>query len=215
MHQQLKTRGSGTPPVERIVEAALAVIDAEGLAGLTTPRLAAELGIFQSVIYRRVASRDALLGLVVDAVMSEVGEPTADPADWRAYLTDYAERLYATWLRHPHAASLLRHGGAHPSIVRIVDGVFAGLLQLTDRPAALRAAGQAYLGYVFGTITLTTAEPSTEPPAELDADQMRAHPDFVRAQRLLATHPAASLQQAFTEGLDVVLDGIALLVGRA
>lgn len=214
MEQQVKQRGSGTPSVERIVAAALAVIDAEGLAGLTTPRLAAELGIFQSVIYRRVASRDALLGLVVDAVMSEVGAPTSDPEDWRAYLTDYAERLYGAWLRHPHAASLLRHGGAHPSIVRILDGVFAGLLRLTDDPAVLRAAGQAYLGYVFGTITLTTAEPSREPAAELDPEQMLAHSDFVRAQRLLASHPAASLEHAFVEGLDVVLDGIARLVGE-
>ena len=106
---QVRQRGAGSPPVERIVAAALDVIDRDGLDGLTTVRLADELGIFQSVIYRRVASRDELLGLVVDAVMSEVGEPAADPDDWRAWLTDCAMRLHRAWLAHPHAAPLLRH----------------------------------------------------------------------------------------------------------
>ena len=212
--EQVKQRGAGTPPVERIVEAALAVIDAHGLPALTTPRLAEELGIFQSVIYRRVANRDALLGLVVEAVMAEVGEPTADREDWRAWLADCGLRLHKAWLRHPNATPLLRHGGAHPAIVSVLDDVFSALLRVSEDPTVLRSASQAYLGYVLGTITLTTSPAPHEPAAELEPEQMRAYPSFVRAQSLLLRGPQQPLEAGFVAGLEVVLDGIALLLAE-
>jgi AcrR family transcriptional regulator len=212
---QVKQRGTGTPAVEQLVEAALRVIDAEGLAALTTVRLAEELGIFQSVIYRRVPNRDALLGLVVEAVMAEVGDPTADPDDWRGWLTDCAVRLHRTWLRHPHATPLLRHGGAHPSTMRLLDGVLGVLQRQTagDRDA-FYAVTRAYLGYVFGTIAVTGATPSALPVDELDAEQAAAYPSLAKAQLTFLHGRRPTPERQFLAGLEVVLDGLAPLMDR-
>ena len=212
---QVKQRGAGSPPVERIVEAALRVIDAEGLPALTTVRLAQELGIFQSVIYRRVASRDALLGLVVEAVMAEVGQPSVDRDDWRAWLTDCALRLHRTWLRHPHATPLLRHGGAHPAIVQVMDGVFEVLLRASRDRQSLWAAAQAYLGYVLGTISLATAAAPDLRADELDAEQARAYPSLAAAQLTFLHGSRPAPEEQFLAGLDVVLDGLEQLLAAA
>jgi len=57
---------------ERIVGAALALVDAEGLAALSTRRLAAELGVSGPSLYNHFATKDALLDAVVDHVVGEV-----------------------------------------------------------------------------------------------------------------------------------------------
>lgn len=210
---QVKQRGAGSPPVDEIVTAALRVIDAEGLSALTTVRLAAELEIFQSVIYRRVANREALLGLVVDAVMAEVSEPAADREDWRGWLTDCALGLHRAWLRHPNATPLLRHGGAHPSIVGVMDHVLEVLLRASDDRRGLWAASRAYLGYVLGTISLATAPAPDLEADELDPEQARAYPSLARAQLLFLHGKRPTPEEQFLAGLNVVLDGLEPLLG--
>jgi AcrR family transcriptional regulator len=211
---QVKQRGAGSPPLERVVEAALRLIDAEGLAAFSTVRLAEELGIYQSVIYRRVASRQALLGLVVEAVMAEVGEPTADRDDWRAWLTDCGLRLHRTWTQHPHVAPLLRHGGANPATMRVLDDVFEVLLRVAGDRQGVWAATQAYLGYVFGTISLA-GSPSSELAAdELGPEQAQGYPSLARAQLVFLHGPQPAAEDQFLAGLDVVLDGLALQLGQ-
>ncbi len=208
----VRQRGAGTPPVEHIVQAALGIVDADGLVALTTVRLAAELGIHQSVIYRRVSSRDALLGLVVDAVMREVDEPVADRDDWRAWLSGCALELHRAWLRHPHAAPLLRHGGAHAGIARVADGVLDVLLRASSRPQDLWAASQAYLGYVLGTVALTAAPAPAGPVVELTEEQAREHPSLARAQLVFLHGRRPDPEAQFLAGLAVVLDGLASLL---
>ena len=51
----------------RIVNAAVAFIDAEGLAGLTMRRLGATLDVEAMSLYRYVPGREELLDAVVDA----------------------------------------------------------------------------------------------------------------------------------------------------
>ncbi|MFJ3217044.1 TetR/AcrR family transcriptional regulator [Kitasatospora sp. NPDC086801] len=73
---------------ERIVAAALRLIDAEGLAALSTRRLATELSVSGPSLYNHVATKDELLDAVVDSVIGEVdlsmfgtpdGTPTGRP----------------------------------------------------------------------------------------------------------------------------------------
>jgi AcrR family transcriptional regulator len=191
--------GAGSPPVDVIVAAALDLIDREGLTALTTRRLAAQLDTFQPAIYRRVADRDALLDLVADAVMAEAGLPDADPADWRAWLHECAVRVRAAWRRHPHAAPLMHHGGAHPAILQILSGivdVMSNTFDEADVPACL----QVYLGYVFGTALLESlGQEEQRRPAD---SELRL--TFERYAQI-----TGSPEDAFLQGLDIVLDGLA------
>src|SRR4051794_30389855 len=80
---------------ERVVDAAIAYIDRNGLASLSMRRLGRELGVEAMALYRHVNGREDLLEGIVDRVMEEVdGEPgdALSPADgWQAYLQ---------WLAH-------------------------------------------------------------------------------------------------------------------
>ena len=53
---------------ERIVTAALALIDADGLGAFSTRRLAAALGVQGPSLYHHFANRDAILDAVADSV---------------------------------------------------------------------------------------------------------------------------------------------------
>jgi AcrR family transcriptional regulator len=194
--------------VEVIVSAALALIDREGLSALTTRRLAADLGTFQPAIYRRIAGRDALLDLIADAVMAEVRLPDLDPSNWRAWLRECALGIRDAWKRHPHAAALMHHGGAHPAITHIVEGILDAFVVGGFSQRDLAAAMQVYLGYVFGT---TMLESTGRANPRLDG----ALPEgdlAVRVQGL--ARAGGSRDEIFGDGLDIVLDGIAARRGR-
>ena len=61
-------------PIQRdaIVEAALRVADAEGLAAVSMRRVGAELGIAAMSLYHHVASKEALLNLIADDAIGQL-----------------------------------------------------------------------------------------------------------------------------------------------
>ena len=65
---------------ERIVAAAMKIIDAEGLDALSMRRLGAELGVNPMAAYHYVPNKAALYDLVLEAVMAGVDTETIDPA---------------------------------------------------------------------------------------------------------------------------------------
>src|SRR3954447_11763378 len=69
--------------LERIVAAAIAVADAEGLDAVSMSRVAAELGASAMSLYRYVEAKDELLALMFD---TEMGPPPLLPDGWRPAL---------------------------------------------------------------------------------------------------------------------------------
>lgn len=92
---------------ERVLKAALEFVDANGLAALSMHKLGAELGVQGMSLYSHVASKDALLDGIVEAMTWEAQLPPADGADWRDALRHLAAEIRGTILRHPAAAPLL------------------------------------------------------------------------------------------------------------
>lgn len=93
--------------LERIVEAAVAVADAEGLAALSMRRVAAELGVGTMSLYRYVPGKSELLDLMLDAVVGpEDGFPDSDDAGWREVLDAVARGMWNMCLRHPWYAQV-------------------------------------------------------------------------------------------------------------
>ncbi|MFJ8594380.1 TetR/AcrR family transcriptional regulator [Streptomyces sp. NPDC093598] len=83
---------------ERIVDAALAVVDTEGSAAVTMRRIAGDLGVVASSLYAHVRNREELLLLVLERVMKEVGVPQVTgqwDADLKAHYTKMQRVLSA------------------------------------------------------------------------------------------------------------------------
>ncbi|CAD5961722.1 MULTISPECIES: TetR/AcrR family transcriptional regulator [Streptomyces] len=95
--------------LDRIVTAAIAVADAEGLAAVSMRRLSTELGTGTMSLYRYVPGKAELLDLMLDRVLGEPlpdepGRPAAAPPapdDWRVAINRMATTYLDNLRRHP------------------------------------------------------------------------------------------------------------------
>lgn len=139
----------------RILEAAVALADAEGLDGVTMRGLAAELGVEAMSLYHHVPNKDALLDGLVAAIMGKVRDATSEStgADWRAALRDRCLAARDVMVRHPWAPRLMGTRRTIPtSVVFYYEDVLGLLVEggfsyaLAHR--ALHALGSMPLGFV-------------------------------------------------------------------
>jgi AcrR family transcriptional regulator len=86
---------------ERIVTAAIDLLDSEGLEGLNMRALGKRLGTAATAVYWHVGSKDNLVALVGDHVWKEIALPDLTVLDWRTAATDMATDLHAMLTRHP------------------------------------------------------------------------------------------------------------------
>ncbi|MGN2641003.1 TetR/AcrR family transcriptional regulator [Nocardia takedensis] len=86
--------------LERILEAAVEVADAEGYQALSMGRVAKHLGFTAMSLYRYVDSKQTLVDLLLDWVIGP--PPAVEPgASWRTGLRGWAVAEYEAIARHP------------------------------------------------------------------------------------------------------------------
>lgn len=158
---------------DRIVRAALAIADAEGLDALTMRRLAVELGAAPMAAYSHFRDKRELLAAVVDAVMAEVELPDVD-GRWRKPMRRLAESLRRVLLAHPAvmpAVTVYAAGG--PATVAFVDrahGILRGA-GFADEQAV--AAVDTLYAFTLGAASLELARASADPAARGGEDRFR------------------------------------------
>jgi len=86
---------------QQIVDAAVALADAEGLEAVSMRRLAEQLGIGTMTLYSYVSSKDELLDLMRDEVSREMLLPEPLPGDWRDALRQISVRTRDALEAHP------------------------------------------------------------------------------------------------------------------
>jgi AcrR family transcriptional regulator len=136
---------------ERILDAAVALADAEGIQGLTMRRLAAELGVEAMTIYYHVPNKGAILDALVERVISEIELPEPG-TEWRAALRSLALSAYEVLGRHQWAPPLMlrRGGGPGPMRLRHMDAILATLNDAGFEPMVADHAYHAIEGHVMG-----------------------------------------------------------------
>ncbi|MGW7263164.1 TetR/AcrR family transcriptional regulator [Streptomyces sp. NPDC054842] len=104
-------RGGGQPSGldrDRITQATVRLLDAEGLARFSMRRLAAELNVTAMSVYWYVDTKDDLLELALDAAFGELDPPDAGSGeDWRDQLRSLAAGYRALLVRHPWVSPLI------------------------------------------------------------------------------------------------------------
>ncbi|MER6528917.1 TetR/AcrR family transcriptional regulator [Streptomyces sp. NPDC001508] len=153
-------RGGGQPSGldrERITEATVRLLDAEGLARFSMRRLAAELSVTAMSVYWYVDTKDDLLELALDAAFGELRLPGAEEADedWRGQLRALAREYRALLVRHPWLSPL---AGRYLNIGPNSLG-FSGRVQQIMRRSGLPAHGimgaiSAVFQFVYGFGTI-------------------------------------------------------------
>src|SRR5262252_10785844 len=90
---------------ERILAAALELVDEQGIEALSMRRLGQSLGYEAMSLYNHVANKDDLLDGILDLVLAEMEPP--DPAGGMASIRRSSVSAHEALTRHPWAASLL------------------------------------------------------------------------------------------------------------
>ncbi|GAA2314902.1 TetR/AcrR family transcriptional regulator [Streptomyces kunmingensis] len=143
---------------DRITEATVKLLDAEGLAKFSMRRLASELGVTAMSVYWYVDTKDDLLELALDRVFAELTVPApeaVDAGDWREQLRGLAATYRAVIVRHPwispQMGNYLNIGPNSLLFSRAVQRVVAATgLSLTRQRGAIASVFQFVYGY--GTI---------------------------------------------------------------
>lgn len=96
---------------EAIVEAALTLIDKDGLDAVTMPKVAQKLGVGTMSLYRHVADKDDLVEAVADRVMRGIQVPDGAPDDWEGRVVGYLLALRDAAIAHPALSRILADRG--------------------------------------------------------------------------------------------------------
>lgn len=91
---------------DRIIRAAIELLDVEGQDGLTIRKLAARLNAGATSLYWYVETRDDVLELALDSVLGEILLPT-EALEWDKELVRFLTNWRQTLLRHPWSTSLV------------------------------------------------------------------------------------------------------------
>jgi AcrR family transcriptional regulator len=136
---------------ERVVDAAIALAEREGLAELSMRRLAAELGAGTMSLYNHVADKEDLFDAMVEHVLAPVRISSSD--DWREVVALWATDSRAALLDRLDLIPLVIAPQRLDHLGRISRAVAAALVSagLAPRDAAttVRVVGRYFAGAVL------------------------------------------------------------------
>jgi AcrR family transcriptional regulator len=200
---------------ERVLSAAIAHADADGLEALSMRKLADELGVAPMALYRHVANRDDLVDGMVDVVFSEIDLPS-DGESWRTAMRKRAVSVRDALLRHRWAIGLMesrRNPG--PANLRHHDAVIASLRAAgfdMERVAHAYSVLDAYV-YGFALTKMNLPFDDTSDIAEtaqtmLEPFPVNEYPNLVAFIAEHAMKPGYDFADEFEYGLDLILDSL-------
>jgi AcrR family transcriptional regulator len=202
---------------ERIVEAAIEILDAGGESALTFRALAARLATGAGAIYWHVANKNDLLAATADDVIARVVTEAAGGPGPREAIRAIASGVFDAIDAHPWVGAQLSREPWQSAVLQIFEGV-GGQLQALGVPEDARFdCASALLSYILGLAGQYAAGARLLPPdtdrsaflATVAARWARLDPErypFVR--QVAAQLPAHDDREQFLAGIDLILSGI-------
>jgi AcrR family transcriptional regulator len=200
---------------QRVLDAAVALADRDGVRSLSMRRLAQELGIEAMSLYHHVANKDAILDGIVDVVFSEIDLPSGE-ADWKAAMRQRAISAREALRRHPWATGLMESRSTPGAATLRHHDAVLGILHTAGFSVELAAHANSLLdSYIYGfalqeanlpfDTPQETAELAQTIMAELPAD---AYPHLTELAVQHVLQPGYDYGNEYQFGLDLILDGL-------
>jgi TetR/AcrR family tetracycline transcriptional repressor len=172
-----KKRPSGRPTdsgltEEKIVAAALQLLDSSDLASFSLRDVARALEVYPTAVYWHVKSRDELLGRVVAYATRDVTPPSTN-MDWKVWLRDMCHRYRRAIQKHPSIAPLIGSQMRSNAGIRadFVNGVLSALAAAGFPDERIVEAYNVVIGALVGFVCQELAAL----PAENAAKWAEAH----------------------------------------
>ncbi|MBW2418745.1 MAG: TetR family transcriptional regulator [Deltaproteobacteria bacterium] len=200
---------------KHILEAALEIVEVEGIAGLSMRRLAGTLGVDAAALYWHFRNKEELLSALTlfNLERVELELPAAGP--WRERCSALCRAMREQILKRPEIVLLEAHGNLlAPFNVRASGLVTRVLLEggFSGRRAIL--AGQTLMWHVVGVTRIEVNIPEGPPPPAvvraMTEETAEGEPGDLaeRLRALPAEYERISVANLFDYGLECILDGI-------
>lgn len=198
---------------DRILDAALGLLDEGGAAALSMRRLGTALGVDPMAVYRHVDGKRGILLALAEREYAALPAPPAELA-WDDRVRRWAHALRDLGLAHPRLVLgiLTDPGVIAVAAVQADEALWAALEDAGLAPADVVRAGDLVVDYVHGVV-LGEASAAVGAVAPALRDELSRHPaDRFPAQRrvLRATTDNAGATAPLA-GLEIVLAGIRTL----
>ncbi|MCX4637184.1 TetR/AcrR family transcriptional regulator [Streptomyces sp. RPA4-5] len=219
--------------VAAIVDAGVAVADADGMAALSMRAVGERLGRTAMALYTYVPGKSELVDLMYDQVLAELPTDYDLTPGWRAAVTSWAEDTWEFYLRHPWVLQVSQARPVlGPNEYRALETLLRLLYATELSSAVLRRVVGALFHFIRGAAqTVTESRQAAASTGVSDEEWWQARsglltemvPDFAERFPLLVrleTEGAApdpgdavpymerEARSTFDIGLAVILDGI-------
>lgn len=195
-----------------VLQEALALLDEEGMTGLTMRGLAERLGVVPMALYRHVADKDDLVTGVIDIAVSLVPIPSPE-LDWRTGLHRLAHAIRATMLDHPGMVGpLVTRPSLGPHALLIGEYGLRVMRNAGFAPEVAERGPTTVLTYTIGFVALEVPRrnPSADRPRGFDVDYDQLPIETFPHTIEIRPRPEELVSETqFEYGLRQILDGIA------
>lgn len=212
-----RSRGRPAIPLDRILDAALEVVDECGADALSMRSLAQRLGSGTATLYRHFASRSELVALVVDRILGEIEITDAAPADlpWQHCCISFAQGMFDALALHGNVAPLLiGHVPIGPNAMARREYVLAVLLENGFSPVTAAHTYATLVRYVLGFAIQLSGSADTDhadtdhEDAQLSAMFQQLDPGRYPAVVAVAAELPVPLAEEFAFGLQLIVAGL-------
>ncbi len=196
---------------ERVLRAAIAVADSEGIRALTMRRLGQELGVEAMSLYNHVRNKDDVLDGIVDLVVSDIVVPPTG-TQWRTAMRERARSAHEVLLAHPWAAiQMMSRFNIGPGMTRYLDNTLGRLREggfsIEGALDAWNTLDSHLFGFTLQELNLPfeveqTQDVSADFLAEMSMDQ------FPHVAEVVGRIAQTGRSEDFEFGLDLILDGL-------
>lgn len=203
---------------ERVLDAAIHLVDQHGLSSLTMRRLGRELDVEAMALYRHVSDRDDLLDGVVDRIVDSMDDDpqvlTTPEHGWQDFLERLAHGFRGVALKHPSIFPVLVSRPPQAPWLRppmrslrwveiFLDGLIAEGFGDREAVAAYRSFTSFLLGYLLLEAAVHAEDGQPEPTS--GPDELAFFPRLDHLQRELAKNES---EREFAEGLAHIMERI-------
>jgi len=214
--------------IERIVDAAVELADAGGLAAVSMSAIAGEFGVTSMALYRYVSAKDDLVMLMQERGIGVPPETVREAPDWRSGIEVWERAMADVYLQHLWLLDVPIEGTpTTPNNLAWLEAALEVMepvpLSLTDKVAVslaliaqVRWEAHIVRGYIIAAAGREVGVVDDQAERMLHALVTPAEFPFVHAALLDGVFSAESDSDPFAFGRDRVLDGVeAMLAGTA
>ncbi|WP_375385024.1 TetR/AcrR family transcriptional regulator [uncultured Microbacterium sp.] len=213
--------------VEKIVDAAVEIADADGIAAVSMSAVAGRLGYTPMSLYRYVSAKEDLVLLMSEAASGLPPESLREIDGWRARLVGYFDAQVSLYLRHPWILDIPISGSpTTPNSAAWMDAALEALDETPLDEQERMAVVLLVTGHTrwYGTILASYARITRDTglsPSEIAEREAGLYDALIQADDYPALYRASragvfrSRADPFRFGFERILDGVAAYIDTA